>query len=49
MDEVEEEYVDSAVLGGHGGWVWDCQFTSDNKFCITVSTDAVVRIWKIER
>lgn len=41
-----EEWVE---LAGHGGWVWDCDFTSDSVYCITVSTDTQVRIWKIEK
>lgn len=38
-EEPFEEYVDYSVLSGHGGWVWDCDFTADNNFVITVSTD----------
>jgi WD40 repeat protein len=34
-------------LGGHCGWVWDCDFTADNGFLITVCTDAKVRIWRM--
>ena len=37
--EVFEEYVSYSVLSGHGGWVWDCDFTCDNSYLITVSTD----------
>jgi G protein beta subunit-like protein len=36
-------------LAGHGGWVWDCEFSSDSNFCITVSTDMLARIWKIDK
>ena len=35
------------MLSGHSGWVWDCDFTSDNNFLITVSTDAKARIWRM--
>ena len=44
--EVFEEYVSYSVLSGHGGWVWDCDFTCDNSYLITVSTDQKVRIWR---
>jgi G protein beta subunit-like protein len=43
-----EEFQHHQTLSGHGGWVWDCDFTVDNMFCITVSTDQRIRIWKIE-
>jgi len=36
-------------LAGHGGWVWDCEFTSDSVYCITVSSDMQTRIWKVEK
>lgn len=42
-----EEYTEEAVLSGHSGWVWDCDFTSDNGFLITVCTDAKARIWRM--
>lgn len=42
-----EEYIEEAVLSGHSGWVWDCDFTADNGFIITVSTDAKARIWRM--
>lgn len=41
-----EEYERQAVLSGHGGWVWDCDITCDNRGVITVSTDQKVRIWR---
>ena len=44
--EVFEEYVQYSILSGHGGWVWDCDFTCDNSYIITVSTDQKVRIWR---
>ena len=42
-----EEFKEESVLSGHSGWVWDCDFTSDNQFLITVSTDAKARIWRM--
>ena len=36
------------TLSGHGGWVWDCDFSLDCVFCLTVSTDQTIRIWKID-
>ena len=45
-NEVFEEYIQNSVLSGHGGWVWDCDFTQDCNYIITVSTDQKVRIWK---
>lgn len=44
-----EEYVLNGILSGHGGWVWDCEFTGDNGFIITVSTDGKGRIWRMNR
>lgn len=38
----------SKTLSGHRGWVWDCEFSGDSKLLISVSTDPIVRIWKIE-
>lgn len=42
-----EEFVEEEVLSGHSGWVWDCDFTSDNGFIITVCTDGKARIWRM--
>jgi len=44
-----EEYVELDTMSGHGGWVWDCDFTCDNNFLITVSTDCKARIWRMGR
>lgn len=49
LNEEEDEFQEYADLTGHGGWVWDCDFTNDSVYCITVSTDTYVRIWKIEK
>ena len=46
-EEVFEEYVEYSIQSGHGGWVWDCDFTVDNNFLITVSTDTKARIWRM--
>ena len=43
-----EEYQEYQKLSGHGGWVWDCEFTVDCIYCLTVSTDMRIRIWKID-
>ena len=45
-DEDFEEYQRNGLLSGHGGWVWDCDITCDNRTVITVSTDQKVRIWR---
>ena len=41
------EYIEYSMLSGHCGWVWDCDFTADNGFLITVCSDAKVRIWRM--
>lgn len=46
---LEERYVEESVLSGHSGWVWDCDFTFDNGFIITVCTDGKARIWRMGR
>ena len=28
--------------------MWDCDFTADCVYCLTVSTDMRIRIWKID-
>ena len=43
-----EEYQFYKTLSGHGEWVWDCDFTVDCVYCLTVSTDMRIRIWKID-
>jgi target of rapamycin complex subunit LST8 len=43
-----EEFQHYQTLSGHGGWVWDCDFTVDCVYCLTVSTDMRIRIWKID-
>jgi G protein beta subunit-like protein len=47
--EEYQEYAQHSILSGHGGWVWDCDFTMDDHFLITVSTDAKARIWRMGR
>ena len=44
----EDEFDYYRSLTGHGGWVWDCEFTDDCVFCLTVSTDMRIRIWRID-
>ena len=34
-------------MTGHNEWVWDCDFTIDLVYCLTVSTDKKIRIWGI--
>jgi len=46
-DSQFEEYIEYSMLSGHCGWVWDCDFTADNGFLITVCTDAKARIWRM--
>lgn len=43
-----EEFQEYKTLSGHSGWVWDCDFTVDCSYCLTVSTDMRIRIWKID-
>ena len=40
FDEVQE-------LTGHLGWVWDCAFTANSDYLLSVSTDTIIRIWDI--
>jgi len=47
-NEKTEEFDPYRNLSGHGGWVWDCDFTVDCVYCLTVSTDMRIRIWKID-
>ena len=41
-------YVLDKTLYGHSKWVWDCVFSCDTDFLITVSSDAVAKIWKTD-
>ena len=36
-----------AILIGHQSWVWDVQFSHDNKYLISGSSDETIRIWEI--
>ena len=45
----EFEFQLNKVLFGHNKWVWDCVFTCDSEYLITVSTDTVGKVWNIER
>lgn len=40
FDETQE-------LTGHLGWVWDCAFTANSDYLLSVSTDTIIRIWDI--
>ena len=33
---------------GHSKWVWDCAFSCDSDFLISVSTDGTAKIWQTD-
>ena len=33
---------------GHSKWVWDCAFSCDSDFIISVSTDGTAKIWQTD-
>ncbi|ETV91424.1 hypothetical protein, variant 1 [Aphanomyces invadans] len=37
----------SAILRGHAGPVYGCGFTPDNRFALTSSADATIRLWSL--
>jgi G protein beta subunit-like protein len=41
-------YLLDKTLYGHSKWVWDCAFSCDSDFLISVSSDGVAKIWKTD-
>lgn len=44
----EGSYDEFQELTGHLGWVWDCAFTANSDYLLSVSTDTIIRIWDIQ-
>ena len=35
------------VLDGHQRWVWDCAFSADSAYLVSVSSDHYARLWEL--
>lgn len=35
------------TLSGHQRWVWDCAFSADSAYLVTVSSDHYARLWEL--
>lgn len=35
------------TLDGHQRWVWDCAFSADSAYLVTVSSDHYARLWEL--
>lgn len=35
------------TLAGHQRWVWDCAFSADSAYLVTVSSDHYARLWEL--
>jgi G protein beta subunit-like protein len=36
-----------AVLDNHQRWVWDCAFSADSAYLVTVCSDHYARLWEL--
>lgn len=36
-----------ATLANHQRWVWDCAFSADSAYLVTVSSDHYARLWEL--
>ncbi|GLI73456.1 TOR complex subunit lst8 [Penicillium ochrochloron] len=47
MDPVNNTLFLETTLAGHQRWVWDCAFSADSAYLVTVSSDHYARLWEL--
>jgi G protein beta subunit-like protein len=47
MDETSHTLFLETTLAGHQRWVWDCAFSADSAYLVTVSSDHYARLWEL--
>jgi len=49
MENDNFSITEHKTLKGHLKWVWDCQFSCDEAYLITCSTDQTIKLWDVEK
>lgn len=47
MDPVTNTLYLETVLANHQRWVWDCAFSADSAYLVTVCSDHYARLWEL--
>lgn len=47
MDPASNTLFLETTLAGHQRWVWDCAFSADSAYLVTVSSDHYARLWEL--
>lgn len=47
IDPVNHTLFLETTLAGHQRWVWDCAFSADSAYLVTVSSDHYARLWEL--
>jgi G protein beta subunit-like protein len=47
MDPVNHTLFLETTLANHQRWVWDCAFSADSAYLVTVSSDHYARLWEL--
>ncbi|KAJ5099040.1 hypothetical protein N7532_006041 [Penicillium argentinense] len=47
MDPAQNTLFLETTLANHQRWVWDCAFSADSAYLVTVSTDHYARLWEL--
>lgn len=47
MDPVNHTLFLETTLATHQRWVWDCAFSADSAYLVTVSSDHYARLWEL--
>lgn len=47
MDPVNNTLFLETTLSNHQRWVWDCAFSADSAYLVTVSSDHYARLWEL--
>jgi G protein beta subunit-like protein len=47
MDPVTGSLYLETTLANHQRWVWDCAFSADSAYLVTVSSDHYARLWEL--
>ncbi|KAF7712814.1 WD40-repeat-containing protein [Penicillium ucsense] len=47
MDPANKTLFLETTLAGHQRWVWDCAFSADSAYLVTVSSDHYARLWEL--
>lgn len=47
--DTDQNFAEQKTLVGHQRWIWDCTFSVDSNYLITVSSDTTGRLWDLSQ